>query len=144
MTLDELRNFVRVQMDVDIEELPNSTIDSYLREGYDRTINAETRWPFFESIWPVSNVGGTATIALPLDCQPANVLSLVADPPESYQSPLAMISYEMAEKQFSWSGTGATPGYYSIWGGLIYLWPGAYDRARVHPAWVPQAAELDR
>jgi hypothetical protein len=124
VTLDELRNFVRVQMDVDIEELPNSTIDDYLREAYDRTINTETRWPFFETTWPVSNTGGGVTIVIPLDCQTTNIMSLLASPPDSYQAPLAMIDQELAEQQFSWKGTGAVPSYFSIWGGVMYLWPG--------------------
>lgn len=125
MTLDELRNYVRVQMDVDLEELPNAVVDGYLREGYDRTINVETRWPFFETTWPVSNAVGTAMITIPADCQASNIMSLLATPPETYQQPLAMIAHELGEAQFAYyaNGTGMVPGYYSIWGGLIYLWP---------------------
>ena len=128
MTLDELREFVRIQMDVDLEELPNTLVDDYLHEAYDRTINTETRWPFFETTWPVSNVGGTTSIVIPPDAQPSNIMSLLATPPETYQPPLAMIGHELAETSFATStGNGMVPGYYSIWGSLIYLWPPPTD-----------------
>lgn len=51
MNLNDLRAFVRTQLDLDETDLPDLLLDRYLQEGYDRIIALETRWPFFETVW---------------------------------------------------------------------------------------------
>ena len=54
MNLQQLRDYIRVQLDMDEEELPNALLDSYLSEGFLRTISMEVRWPFYEKRWNIT------------------------------------------------------------------------------------------
>jgi hypothetical protein len=45
VNLQQLRDAVRRQLDVDEEELPNETVDDFLREAFTRTINFTNNWP---------------------------------------------------------------------------------------------------
>lgn len=121
MTLQELREYIRVQLDMDEEELPNPLLDSYLAEGFLRTISMENRWPFYESRWDVAKVANTATIALPADVDPPGIISLI-DTSNGYR--LMQVANELAEDSFvgMWSSTD-NPMYYSIYGGTLTLWP---------------------
>ena len=51
MTLADLREYVRTQTQTTSAELPNTTVDIYLQEAFDRTIAMENQWPFFEETW---------------------------------------------------------------------------------------------
>ena len=129
MNLGELRAFVRAQMDVDEEELPNSLVDEYLQEAFDRTINTATRWPFYETIWDLTKAEDADTISLPTDCQTSDIMSFV----EVGNLPLTMIDYGAAEMAFSSNTvTVARPAYYSVWGNTIYLWPAATTGERTY------------
>ncbi|HEU0069380.1 MAG TPA: hypothetical protein VFQ26_09015, partial [Nitrospiraceae bacterium] len=123
MNLQELREYIRVQLDMDEEELPNALLDSYLQEGFLRTISMENRWPFYETRWNVAALD--ENIALPVDADPAGVTSLV-DQTNGYR--LMQVAYELAEDSFvgMWSTT-SNPMYYSIYGGAIILWPAPLD-----------------
>ena len=57
-TLVDLRSYVRTQTDTISTELPDSTIDNYLQEAFNRTINAETQWPFYEQSWTGTQTAG--------------------------------------------------------------------------------------
>ena len=50
MNLEGIRLAVRTQLDLDETDLPDLLLDLYVQEGYDRMIDMEARWPFFE--WP--------------------------------------------------------------------------------------------
>jgi hypothetical protein len=46
-----MRDLVRTQLDLDDTDLPDPLLDAYLQEGYDRVLELEQRWPFFEMRW---------------------------------------------------------------------------------------------
>ena len=121
MNLQTLRDYIRVQLDMDEEELPNALLDSYLNEGFQRTIAMENRWPFCESRWDVAKVADTPNIALPANVDPAGIISL-RDQTNGFR--LVQIGSEMAEDFFvAGFATSSNPAYYSIYGGQIVLWP---------------------
>jgi len=61
-----MRDLVRAQLDLDDTDLPDALLDAYIQEGYDRTLELEQRWPFFESQWDVQFAAdGTGT--MPID-----------------------------------------------------------------------------
>jgi len=121
VNLQQLREYVRVQLDVDEEELPNALLDSYFTEAFLRTISMENRWPFYESRWTVNKVADTATIPLPIDCDAAGIVALI-DQTNGYR--LMQVGYELAEDNFvgMWSSS-SNPMYYSIYGNALTLWP---------------------
>ena len=127
MTLQELRDYIRVQLDMDEEELPNAQLDAYLAEAYMRTISQEARWPFFETRWEVGSIAG-APITLPVDCDPVGIDSLV-DAVNGYR--LMQISPELGEDRFvAGAATATNPSYYSIEGSTLALWPRSTETDR--------------
>ena len=147
MNLQSLRDYIRVQLDMDEEELPNALLDSYLSEAFLRTISMENRWPFYESRWDVAKIADTPNVALPPNVDPAGIVSL-QDRSNGYR--LMQVAMELAEDSFvgMWS-TSSNPMYYSLYGSEIVLWPGPpSDLAREYylrgyrlPAdWISQGA----
>lgn len=121
MTLEELRDYIRVQLDMDSEELPDALLDTWMSEGFLRTISMEPRWPFYETRWDVGIVDPDPAVVLPADCDPTGIVSLV-DATNGYR--LAQIGNELAEDNFvGMSATASNPAYYSIYGTSLYLWP---------------------
>lgn len=116
MNLSELRDAVRTQLDVDEDDLSNSTLDMYIREGYDRTIQLERRWPFFETSW--SLVSSSGVIAVPSDL--AGIASVI-DLDENFR--LIMLAPELAEDKFYGDIGGGYPSYFSWWGNVLSLYP---------------------
>ena len=130
MTLQELRDFIRMQLDMDEEELPNAMLDAYLQEAFDRTIAMENRWPFYENRWGVAKISTSESITIPDDCDPAGIMSL-QDTTNGVR--LMQVANELAEDYFvGQASVSANPLYYSIFGRAIYIWPpfesGAADR----------------
>jgi hypothetical protein len=126
-TLDDLRVVVRTQTETTAAELPNSTIDWYIRQAFERTIAAENTWPSYETDWVATLPAGERAIPIPLDCNRASIRSL-SDSSESATRPalrLTMIDHETAEDLYGVNGTAyvVDPFEYSLWGANIYLWP---------------------
>jgi hypothetical protein len=118
VNLQQLRDYIRMQLDMDSEELPNAMLDSYISEAYLRMISMETRWPFFEARWTVDKVAGTPDVTLPTNCDPAGLFSVIDD---DKGMRLVQVSNEQAEDNFTQIATTTIPVYYTIWGGVLRL-----------------------
>ena len=150
MNLQDLRNYIRMQLDMDDEELPNAMLDSYISEAYIRMMSMENRWPFLESRWVVAKMGGTPDITLPADCDPAGIFSVIDDGDGNGAARgmrLTEVSNEQAEDNFSQIALTTMPVYFSIWGGVLRIWPDSdVDRSlrvrgyRYPSNWVLQGA----
>jgi len=128
VNLQDLRDYVRTQLDVDEEELPNALLDAYISEGFERTISLEVRWPFYETRWSVSYLPADRVVFLPDNCDPAGIMALVD---MSTGVRLVQIANEAAEDNFIGGQSGsATPATYSIYGREIMLWPSPGESER--------------
>jgi len=119
-TIAELRAKVRSQTEQTSGELADATIDSYLQEAFNRTIAAETQWPFYEETWTLTQTAGDAFATLPTDVE--EIMSVVDTDNNRYR--LRMLDHETAEDDFS--GPTPTGGYameYSVWKDVVYFWP---------------------
>lgn len=116
MNLSELRDAVRTQLDLDEDDISNATLDMYIREGYNRTIQLERRWPFFESTWSVTSSGASITV-------PATTagISSVVDVDNNVR--LIQIGTELAEDKFYGNVGEGTPQHFSWWGSTLTLYP---------------------
>jgi hypothetical protein len=121
VNLQEMRDYIRTQLDMDEEELPNPMLDSYIDEAYMRTISMENRWPFFETSWTLTKLGPDSVAALPASCDPAGLYS-VRDTDTGLR--LTQVSNEQAEDNFQQlQQSVTTPYYYTLWGSELRLWP---------------------
>ena len=122
-TLADLRAYVRTQTETTPAELPDSTIDPYLTEGFNRTLAAETQWPFFETVWAISQIAGDSHIAQPTNANSPGIVSLL-DLDTQYR--LEMTDNETAEDRYfnvTSSENSSPPIEFSLWNQIIYLWP---------------------
>lgn len=129
-TLSDLRTVVRTQTETTSSELPDGTVDWYIRQAFDRTVAMENTWPSYEASWNVSTVSGPisvmasqSVIPIPEDCNRASINSLA-----DYESGsrLNMIDHETAEGLYLNGFYTTQYAYeYSIWNGNFWLWPQA-------------------
>ena len=120
MNLQQLRDYVRMQLDMDEEELPNAMLDSYFSEGYMRTISMEPRWPFFEAVFDAVKLADSDTVTLPASCDSSGLHSVI-DTTANVR--LVQVSNEQAESYFTQLQVSTQPAYYTIWGSQLKLWP---------------------
>jgi hypothetical protein len=118
VNLQQLRDYIRAQLDVEEDELPNDMADAYLAEAYIRTMSMENRWPFFETSWTITKVGTDAAVELPPDVDPAGLFAVRAN-----GARLVQVSNEQAEDSTAQMAGTSTPGWYTIWGRELRLWP---------------------
>jgi hypothetical protein len=118
--LQDVRDAVRAQADLDSEDLPDPVLDAFIREGFDRTFSLEQRWPFFENTWSLVTPGGTQQVPLPPTPKIAHVLHMRNT---LNGSRVIHISQQLAEDNFIGSLAIAEPQFFSIWGDTITFWP---------------------
>ena len=117
-----MRSYIRQHLEVDDEELPNTILDVYLRDAFERTLAADNRWPKHEATWELTRLVDEDSVALPPECLLPSIMS-VKDVDRGYR--LAQMTHENAEDSFSTINGPATglPIYYSLWARRLYLWP---------------------
>jgi hypothetical protein len=124
MTATSLRQAVRDIVDLDEEDLPNTLLNLYIRDGYYRILDVDKRWPFLEKSFTFSTVANqrgytiSAFTADPI----SQVVSIVDNSGVGLR--LDMIGYDEGERTYIGSyDTSADPLFYSVWEGKIHLWP---------------------
>lgn len=128
MTLQELRDYIRMQLDMDSEELPNPTLDAYIQEAFDRTSAMEDHWPDREVRLTAAKLAGTDDVTLPVG---AGELISVMDMTNG-GTRLVQVSNEQAEDNFTHINTTSIPLYYTLWGGKLRLWPSPAGEVQLH------------
>lgn len=143
MNLQQLRDYVRMQLDMDEEELPNPTLDAYFQEGFERTIAADQRWPFYEVDMTVVIPAGARQVEIPAGLDAQQLASVIT--PNGLR--LIQISNEQAEQNALSLATSTTPIYYSIWANSLRFWPVMQSAQTVYlrgyrkpEAWITQGA----
>lgn len=129
-TRDQLRDLVRNQLDLDEEELPNATLDPWLEDAFERTLDMEDRWPFFEYDWTFDTIDGQiaypkADIAAsdPNHYEIEQITTLL-DITDNTPVELSELAHARAQREFDVGGTtSGVPAYFSQWANGIHIWP---------------------
>ena len=58
MQLSEMRDYVRSIVDITSNDIADTTMNTFIREGYDIIVYSEKRWPFYEVALTFDTVGG--------------------------------------------------------------------------------------
>lgn len=132
MTVQDIRNYVRSFIDVDVTDIADSMLDFWMRGGYNRMIRSERPWPFLmvggtESMYSLTTAVGQQSYPLP----PVSVQGVPANVPVrnlvSVQGPNWELSYsDQAALESTFPAafvTSAEPERYSIWANNVTLWP---------------------
>ena len=123
-TSTELVQLVRDIIDIDEADLPTSLVRTYLRDGYDRIINLERTWPFFEVSTQFTTVPAQRDYLLSSigNGDIREITSMVDTSIAGNR--LRLISLEDAERV--WSGSldvSSRPLYFVSWGDNYKLYP---------------------
>ena len=122
ITLNQLRDQVRAMVDLDEADLPNSVVDQFAREGFQRIYTLERRWPFLQKSFTLTTVAGTRAYTIENIGDIREIISVV-DTSLSGER-MTLISYDDAEE--IWLGNTDTPSrpyFFSIWEDKIHFWP---------------------
>lgn len=124
MNAVDIRNAVRSITDLDADDLPDSLLNLYIRDGYYRILDTEKRWAFLEYSFTFNTRTGIRSyeIATLTDEPLGQVVSIVDNRGTGYR--LDMIGYDMAEQTYIGSyDTNGDPLFYAVWGNSIHLYP---------------------
>lgn len=121
MDVQGLRDYVRTQMDVDTQDLPDSLLNVYLQEAFDRTMAFSNRWPRNETTWSISILPGSDHATIPADLNLPTIMGVVAAD-QGYA--MVQIEHHIAEQNFApLNDAIGVPVYFSVWGDQMYVWP---------------------
>lgn len=123
-TTAELTQLVRDITDLDEADLPSALIRTFMRDGFDRILNLERRWPWLEASTTLSTVASQrdylmSTIA-------SNTLREITSITDTSLAGnrLQLIPLEDAERIYNGAlDTAARPIYFAEWADTIKLYP---------------------
>jgi len=124
MTAADIRAAVRSITDLDADDISDSILNLYIRDGYYRILDIEKRWSFLEYSFNFNTRTGVRAynIAELTDEPLGQVISIVDNRGTGYR--LDMIGYDMAETTYIGSyDTNGDPLFYAVWAGSIHLYP---------------------
>jgi len=123
-TTAELIAFVRDVTDLDEADLPASLIRQYMKDGFNRIINLERRWPFYEVTYTLNTVASQRDYVIStIGAGDLREVISVLDNSTSGNR-LAIISMDEAERV--WHGSFDTPTrplFYAEWSETLKLYP---------------------
>lgn len=122
-TLQNIRDMVRSTLDFTSDDLPDSRLDVYIRDGFNKIINLQQRWPFFEGTYTLTTVAGQRSYALSsIDTNLREVTSIVDSNSVGWR--LEYRPHDELEAIFIGTlDSPQRPVYFSLWGQSVNLWP---------------------
>ena len=121
MSLTDVRLMVRNISDLDTTDLPNSVLDDFVKEAFQRIIVLERRWPKYQETYTFNTVVNQRPYTIATIGDIREVISLVDT--TSSGSRLTMIPYDNAEE--IWLGNtdvASRPYFYALWDGQLHLY----------------------
>lgn len=128
MTAASLRSTVRSITDLDVEDLPDTLLDLYLRDGYYRILDLEKRWTFLEKSFTFNTIPEQREYNIEdFTSDPIGQIVSIVDPNNIGLS-LDMVPFDMAETTYVGAyDTSGDPLFYCVWEGKIHLFPKPND-----------------
>ena len=117
MNLGLMQTTLRNQLEVELEDWPDSLINLSIEEGYQRMLASEYRWPHLQARFDVNLEPSQGSF------------DLVAEGINEVTSvwigtnPLSFTDSEMGEVK--WGNSTGTPVAFSRWGNNLEVWPPA-------------------
>lgn len=120
----ELITFVRDITDLDDADLPSSLIRQYMKDGFNRIINLERRWPFLEATYSLNTVAGQRDYPMSsIGSGNLREITSVLDD-STVGNRLSIITVDEAENVWHGSFDTATrPLFFAEWGDTVKLYP---------------------
>lgn len=121
ITLTQLRTQVRNMVDLDETDLPDSIVDQFAREGFQRIYALERRWPILQETYTFNTVANQREYMISTIGDIREIISVVDTSTQGAR--LNLIDYNEAEG--IWLGNldvASRPYFYSFWDKKLQLW----------------------
>ena len=121
ITLTQLRTQVRNMADLDEVDLPDTIVDQFAREGFQRIYSLERRWPFLQETYTFNTVANQREYTISTIGDIREIISVVDSSTSGNR--LTLIDYNQAED--IWLGNTDVPSrpyFYSFWDKKIQFW----------------------
>lgn len=121
ITLTQLRTQVRNMVDLDEVDLPDSIVDQFAREGFQRIYSLERRWPYLQETYTFNTVANQREYTISTIGDIREIISVVDTSTSGAR--LTLIPYDNAEE--IWLGNTDVPSrpyFYSFWDKKLQLW----------------------
>jgi hypothetical protein len=121
VTLATLRTQVRNMADLDEVDLPDSIIDQFAREGFQRIYSLERRWPWLQQSYAFNTVANQREYTISTIGDIREIISVIDSSTSGAR--LTLIPYDNAEE--IWLGNTDVPSrpyFYSFWNKKLQLW----------------------
>jgi hypothetical protein len=121
ITLTQLRSQVRTMADLDETDLPDTIIDQFAREGFQRIYSLERRWPYLQESYTFNTVVDQREYTISTIGDIREIISVVDS--STAGNRLTLIDYNQAED--IWLGNTDVPSrpyFYSFWDKKIQFW----------------------
>ena len=121
ITLTQLRTQVRNMVDLDEVDLPDSVVDQFAREGFQRIYSLERRWPYLQETYTFNTVANQREYTIATIGDIREIISVVDTSTSGAR--LTLIPYDNAEE--IWLGNTDVPSrpyFFSFWDKKLQLW----------------------
>jgi hypothetical protein len=121
ITLTTLRAQVRDMADLDETDLPDSLIDQFAREGFQRIYALERRWPILQETYTFNTVANQRAYTISTIGDIREIISVVDTSAQGAR--LTLIDFNEAEE--TWLGNldvASRPYFYTFWDKQLLLW----------------------
>jgi len=126
-TLQNIRDFTRSILQTDSVDLPDTLIDTFANECTQRVLGLRDDWQHLYSEGTLAMVSGTGSYLLNSAAfNPTTFITIESIWDDSdFGASFGQMDYQEAAGR--WIGptfsTTSTPGWFSVYGGRVYLWP---------------------
>jgi hypothetical protein len=123
-TTAELTRFVWDVMDLDEADLPAALVRQFMRDGFDRIVNLERRWPFYESSYSLSTTPSQRDY--PISSIGTGDLREVVSILDNSSAGNRLVITSIDDAEALWHGSFDVPTrplFYTEWGETIKLYP---------------------
>lgn len=122
MTRSDIVDAVREITEMDANDVSDSIINIYIRDGYNRIIELERRWSFLECSFDLTTVANQDDYTV--DDFTTDEIREVVSVVDSDGNRLEYLAYDTAEDAVLETNLDVgAPAFYSFWGGKMFLFP---------------------
>lgn len=126
LTLNDIRSRAREVAEVSSADVSDTLMDLFIRDGYNRIIDLERRWPFLEVSFTMNTVADQRAYTIN-DYTAHDIREVISIVDEEHVR-LGFLSYDVAEEQFIVpNDVSGRPLYVASWADQLHLFPTPKD-----------------
>lgn len=123
LTLQQIRDFVRLHLDLEVEDLPDQVLDFFIREGSRRIERAEPRWPFYEKSYPLTQLVGSESVAKTTVGADLDQITTIVHVDPLKHHPLVWVGFDAFQELRAQRAAQGRPRFFAEQSGNLYFLP---------------------